>query len=308
VAMSDANVSTFRRVLRRVATYGSVFSAVFFLTVYWTFPYHLIAGRLVGEVERALGVKLEMQSLSPHWGLGLRAQDVVIVTSPADGEAMRIDIERFTARLKPIDSLLGGPSVAFDVRSEMGRLSGSAQRTRSQDVGLDVNLAGFSLGHVPGLAERLGVGLLGAVSGNVAVSLPEGRVEEISGVADLRIDEAGIGGGMISGATIPPIDLGDLTPRLVAEAGTLRFEPSLTVSSNDLDAEVSGTLQLRAAFATSRSDLVLRFRPTDAFWDANQMLAGLAQAMLRGAQQSDGFYAYRMSGAIGRPQFQPARN
>ncbi len=305
--MEESRRPKLRRALRYTLLYGGVFLVTFAATIYWTFPYALVTEKLVGEIERSAGVSLAMEDISPHWGLGLRARDVMIYKDGADAGGTGLKLDSVTVRLRLLSTVLTGPSVSFDLDGDLGRLRGTAQKARNDDVGIDLDIRTLSLGKVPGLAEALGVGLLGDVSGSVAVSFPQGRTEELSGVLDLRIAESGLGGGMIRGATVPPIEFGEIEPRIVAEVGTLRLDPTLVVSSDDLDAEVSGTLQLRGNIATSRADITLRFRPTDRFWEANQMLAGLARAMLSQAQQSDGFYAYSLSGAIGRPDFRPVR-
>ncbi len=304
--MEERKKSLTRRLIKSGALYGGVFFLAFAATVYWTFPYALVTQKLVSEIERSFGLNLEMSEISPHWVLGLKASDVVVVMGGRQGNERRLELDSVMVRIRPLQTILSGPSMALDLQGELGNLRGTANRTRSQEIGLDLNVDGISLGSIPGLADSLGVGLLGDISGNIAVSFPEDSMEKLSGVLDLRIDSSGIGGGMIRGATIPPIDLGRIEPRIVAEAGVLRIDPNLQVSSDDLDAEVMGTLQLRGNLPTSRAELTLRFRPTDRFWEANQMLAGLARAMLSSAQQGDGFYAYRLSGAIGRPNFRPA--
>ncbi len=330
--MSDEKKTTTRRFLRRTAIYGGVFLLSFAATVYWSFPYSSITNRMVGEVEQALGISLEMSSISPYRGLGIRARDVIAISGDEEGKEQRVVFDVVTARLRLLETLISGPSVAFDVRSELGRVRGRANQTRDAILGIDMEIEGLSLGRIPGLSESIGIGLIGEASGAVTMSMPSGRIEDLSGTFDVRIDGAGLGGGMVGGsagsrsssartsrgapgsvmemlrgATVPPIDFGDIEPRIVAEAGSIRLEPPLEIASADLDAQVTGTLELRENISTSRADMTFRLRPTDRFWEENQMLAGLAQAIMRQAEQSDGFYAYHLHGALSRPTLRPAR-
>lgn len=304
-----AKGSKTRRALRKAAGYGAIFSAAFTLTLYFTFPYELIADRALAEVEKKTGLDLEVAQLRPWWVVGLKADDVK-VTRPArrGGEPLEIRLTSVAARLKPIDSLFGGPAVAFDVESEAGGVTGTyQQQDDGKRVHVEADVDGLEVGKLPGVWDKLGVGFQGRASGRVTATLPPGKVDELNGKADLTLAGAKFGGGMVKGFTVPAVDLGDVNLDVLVEKGKLRFEPPLKVESKDLNAEVEGTLDLRPILVTSKANLELRFKPTDAFWDANKKVAGLAQAVLNNAKGGDGWYGYRLGGLLGRPSFVPKR-
>lgn len=304
--MAATRISKF---LRRSFGYGSIFSFAFSLTLYWSFPYALIGERLLGDVRAESGLEIEVGELRPHWLTGLKATDVTIKTRPRrkSDEPFELLLSELTVSLHVLDSLFGHPTVGFNAVTELGSVSGVVQKLEDDRVALELELDAVEIGKIPRIWDELGIGFQGTASGDADITLPQGSPLKFDGTVDLMLSQAKFGGGMIKGFTVPTVELGDVPIRFTSEAGRVSFDPPLTIKSVDLDAKISGVIELKSAFATSNADLLLKFKPTDKFWKDNSKLSGIAQGLLKNSQASDGFYTYELKGRLGRPNFRAKR-
>lgn len=295
--------------VKRAAAYVGAFCLAFLVTLYWSLPYDLVGQRILDLVQQQSGIRIQTASLSPYRLIGIEAQGVKVDVPPRipGQHGISFSVDRITARLEPIDSLFGGLAVAFTAAAPEGRISGTVQEKKKGAVHLDASVDTLSLGKIPGLWDDLGVGFQGKVTGRVTGTVTNNDPRTLDGLADLHVKGAKFGGGMIHGFTVPGVDLGDVHLQVASDKGVVTFEPPLKIESKDLDARLSGTIHLRQIPVTSGMNLVLRFRPTTAFWQANSKLAGLAQAMLRNARDPGGFYAYRITGVLAQPRIFPKR-
>lgn len=301
--------SRVRSVLKAFFAYGGVFFVSFALTLYWSFPYELVAKKVFATIHQRSGLVVTTSSIRPYWLVGLQA-DGVTLKQPArrPGEPpLSVSLSSVTARLKPIDSLFGGLAIAFDATAPEGHVSGTVQEQKDKAVHVALDVHSLDVGKIPDLWDALGIGFTGNASGTFTATITPNHVEKTNGLADLTISKAKFGGGMIRGFTVPGVDLGDVHLQAAIEKGVVRLEPPLKIAGKDLDARVSGTLRLRPILVTSGMDLKVAFRPTERFWKANGTLASIGKSMLRGARQPDGYYGYRMTGVVGHPRFLPSR-
>ncbi len=300
---------TVGRWLKRILGYGLVFWAAFGVTLYYSFPYEVIGDRLLGEAEARFGAKVEVGALSPYWITGLSAETVTITfpAKRAGKDDLILPFDRVSARLKPLDSLLGAPTVAIILEANAGEISGDVSLLEDERINAILQVQRLTLGDLGGVWDKLGLGFAGTVTGDLNLTLPQTQPTALDGTANLQVAEAKFGGGMIKGFTVPGMDLGTFALELAAEKGKLEFAPPLEVKGKDLAAFISGTIDLRPVMSTSRGNLALRFKPTDAFWKDNATLAGIAKAMLEGSKDSEGYYAYDLTGPLGRPGFSPHR-
>ncbi len=307
-----------KTLLKKGLGYSAVFLLSFLVGLYASFPYELLAARLLSAAEERLGIRVDVQDLSPWWLIGLAAEGVDIeVPRRRGGDPVAIHLDRVLARLHPIDSMLSGPTVSVEATdAALGTLEATVA-VADEAVAVNLDRLALSIGKLPGLWDMLGVGFQGEAAGTASVTLPlrpagSARsgidLSKVAGYTDLRIEGAKFGGGMVKGFTLPPIDLGTVPLKLRIEKGTATTDGPLKIEGRDLQAEIDGKIVLRPIFLTSRVDLSLRFKPTEAFWEENKKLAGLAQALLNNAKRSDGWYGYRMTGQLGRPSFRPKRD
>ncbi|MDF1562204.1 MAG: type II secretion system protein GspN [Deltaproteobacteria bacterium] len=304
-------VRTVGRWLKKTLGYGLVFLLAFGVTLYYSFPYEVIGDRVLASAEEAIGARVEVDSLAPYWITGLSAESVTLTfpaTKPGK-EDFVLTLEQVRVRLKPLASLFGSPTaaVAIALGEGKGAIEGDVSLLDENRINAVLAIQSLALGELGSVWDKVGLGFAGNVSGELDLVLPQNLPTALDGGGRLEIAGAQFGGGMIKGFTVPGMDLGTFELNVTAEKGKLDFVPPLEIDGKDLAAEIAGSIELRPLLATSRGDLQLRFKPTDAFWKANATLAGLAKAMLEGAKDKDDYYAYDLSGPLGRPNFAPHR-
>jgi hypothetical protein len=128
-----------------------------------------------------------------------------------------------------------------------------------------------------------------------------------SGEVSFECVDATLGGGSMRipgaagpGLAVPKIRLGAVKGRLLVKDGVGTFEP-VGVKSPDLEAKLSGSVQLRDDLERSLYRLELRFRLSDDLkkrQPATALLATLLERVARGEQQQDGFSRVRLSGTL----------
>jgi len=297
------------KIAKRVLAYGGVFIAAFVLTLYWSFPYELVAKKVLAQVHQRSGIEVTTGSVRPYWVLGLEAEGVkATLPSRRPGQApLALSLSSATLRLKPIDSLFGGLAVAFDAHAPEGHVSGTVQQKKNKAVHLALDVHHLDIGKIPKVWDALGIGFTGDAHGKATMTLVPNQIQKTNGLIDVTVDKAKFGGGMIHGFTVPGLDLGQWHLKAAIEKGVVRLEPPLKIAGKDLDARVAGTIRLRPILVTSGMDLQVEFRPTERFWKANATLASLGKSMLRSAQKPNGYYGYRLTGVVGNPRFMPSR-
>lgn len=295
-----------RRWMKTFFLYSLVFDLAFFTSVYWSFPYGRIAERGLAQAQKTIGAKIEFGDVGPHLLTGIEATDVRIEKSSNQGPLV-LELSSLSARLHPLDSLLSGPTVDFSAESELGEISGVFRRPDETTQQIELSIEGLEVGMLPGVWDSLGVGFAGSATGEVNLTIPTEDPNKVSGKVALNITEAKFGGGMVKNFTVPPMGLGDVPLSILAEDGRLVFEPPLKIDGPDLQADVSGSIELAGRFAMSKADLELSFQPTEKFMKENETLASLAGAVLGQAKGKDGRYSYTLKGRLGRPNFRPNR-
>ncbi len=303
-----------RRFLSKLLGYGAVFLLSFLFGLYHSFPYELLAQRLFEAVHSRFGIQIDVGELSPWWLVGLQAREVEIeVPRRNKSDPLQIHLDRIIGRLHPLESLLSQLTVTVDVLDEALGQTSTTVHFDEPLVGIDVARLDVQVGAIPGVWDDLGVGFQGRARGQADLSAPLLKsgagvdVTKLAGTTDLVVEDAKFGGGMLKGFALPPIDLGTVPLKLEIEDGTARTDGPQRIRGPELEAEVDGTLKLRPIFLTSRLDVSLRFKPTDAFWKKHEKLAGLVQALLKSAKGADGWYGYRITGQLARPNFRPMR-
>jgi len=167
----------------------------------------------------------------------------------------------------------------------------------------------------------LGIPLQGTLDGTVNLTKPEGKANKGSGSVSLEIKDAivGDGKGKLKGAlALPPINVGTITLTGDAKDGILKIT-KLAAGGKDLDLQGEGRISMRELATESLCDAQVRFRVSDAYRAKNDItkslfgapgssappLLELADPRIKQSKRADGFYAWAMRGALGRPEFFP---
>jgi len=282
---------------------------VFGLTVYLSFPYDLIGEKGVKLFESRTGAKLSFETLSPSFVTGLGASGVRLTLPPGanKAEGLSFDLGEVGVRVRLLSTMMGSPSVSFNLAGELAKLSGSVTQRGEEGFDATVQLEELDLGQLGSVWDSLGLAFSGKVSGGSTLTLPRDNPVAFSGDLHLSFSDAAFGGGMVKGFSVPSVSLGNFELGAAAAKGRLEFAPSLVIDSKDLGAEVTGSIDLKPVLATSFAKLELKFKLQEAFIKANSALASIATGMLASGKGSDAYYHYSLSGRVGRPTFLPIR-
>lgn len=319
-----------KKVLKGILYPSFYFTAlVAFLLV--SFPYDRLKQRLVAEFNArqpaGAGSRLEIETMSGYWISGVEAQGVKLHAAPPppgeDGkqeEGRVVTVDDIHLRVSMLRFLFGTLQVAFGGEAFGGSLSGStsdADGARSFVLELD----GVNVGDLPLLREVVGLPLSGKLSGNIDLRMPEAKLSKAEGKIDLKIVDLSFGDGKAkirNTLALPKVEAGELS--LVAEAtdGRLKIE-KLAATGNDVELAADGSIRLREPLDTSLAELSLRFKFADKFKsknDTTKALFGEPGSSLPGlfdldpknqrAKRPDGFYAFRLTGPLGKLDAQPA--
>ncbi len=299
-----------------------------------TFPYERVKDRIIAEFEASQkepGKRLEIDELSGYWLFGIEAEGVRLISEPpAHATSGKKDEKAPAARVLAIDSvevsvailrrLFGTLYVTFSAEIGGGEIEGTFiqddQRAEIEVEGQDVNVAGLSL-----LEDVVELPLEGTLAGTVHLVLPEGKMKLAEGDFELSISDLAVGDGKAKirdTIALPKLRAGDLNLKAEASEGRLDVK-ELSAKGPDFELSADGNIRLRDPFDRSLSDLNVGFKFADAYKNKNDMTRGLFGApgskvpglfdldpKIKRAKADDGFYRWRVGGALGQLNFRPS--
>jgi len=293
--------------LRKLAA-PLLFVAAFVLFVVWSFPYDDLARRLEQEA-RAAGGDLVIEKLGAGGLLGVTARGVKLRLPAAPGveASPELRFDRVDARVDLLPLLLRRVSFAWAVEGYGGRARGRGALAKDQRLGplesLTLDTTDLDVQKLPA-RELIGLELGGRVAAKVDLPqmLPP---DQASGRAAVTFKGMAITGGAVRGFTLPKLSLGDVEAGATIEKGLAKIERT-TARNGDVEAEVSGTIRMKPLLSLSQADLNVRFKPSDAWLNANPMLRGLLSAV-GNARQPDGSYLFTLTGPLSNIASRPGR-
>jgi len=314
--------------LRRILTgvgYGAAYLFLLVIFFYLTFPYDRLKSRIVGDFNaRQTGpdpMRLEVDELDSYWFSGVEAEGVRLVSKAdevhsgkAKSKTKVTGIEHAHARLSILSLLIGRRTVTFGADAFGGSVDGTISDSDAER-NVDVEIEGLDLGQTPLLAGLLGLPVAGALSGTIELTSPEARLSKANGKIALKVSGVSVGDGKAKIRDIialPKLDAGELVLAAEVKAGQVKVT-QFSANGPDLELSADGGIRLRDQPDQSYLNLTAEFKFTDRYTnkdDLTKALFGRSGAFdldpkNRRARRSDGFYAWRVSGALGRPTFAP---
>lgn len=308
---------------------------VFYLTVLSifmlvTFPYDRLKERVVAEFNARQpagdGARLAIEEMSGYWLTGVEAQGVTLTTPPppsTDGkqrEPRVVTIDDVHARVSFFRLLFGTVHVSFGAEAFGGEVSGyTSDGGDARTIFVELDKVG--VGDLPLLPDVVGLPLKGALSGVIDLRLPESKLSKAEGKIELEITDGVVGDGKAKirdTIALPALAVGTL--EFVAEVtdGRLKVD-KFGAKGADIEVVADGSVRLREPFDSSLAELSLRFSFSDRYKNKNDMTRGLFGApgstmpglfdldpKTKAAKRPDGFYAWRLTGPLGRLEPQPA--
>lgn len=318
--------SRVRAILPKIA-YPALYLVAFAIALPVTFPYDQLRDRLVVEFNSQQrpgpgAQELQIEELSSHWITGVKAEGVILTsaaTEPGKSPAILM-IDRATARISLLPLIIGRKTVSFSLEAFGGTIDGwFSQSSDRREV--EVELDGVDIGRIDPLTGLLELPMSGQAAGKAHLVMPEGKASQATGELDFKVAGVTIGDGKkkLKGLmALPKIDIGDLEFSAEAAEGVLKIS-KFGATGKDVELDGGGRIQMREMAMQSVCDVNLKFKINDGYRTKNKETESLfgsptskapplieMDPKVRRAKQSDGFYAFHMSGLLGDPRFDPA--
>ncbi|HEX2730808.1 MAG TPA: type II secretion system protein GspN [Polyangiaceae bacterium] len=316
---------------------GYIFLFCFF--AYLAFPYDRLKERIVLGYNRSQAdspepKRMEIGKLTWSWRFpGVVMSDVDLISpkpkpdpdAPPDApapEQKTVHVDQVYARIAPLSYLFGNTVVTLSVDGFGGELHGTYENSTAATK-LDVELEDINPGDLPGVPELLQLPVSGKLSGQIELTLPEGKYSLANGTVELEVSELKLADGKtkVRGLlALPEIDAGTLNIKATATEGRVDLE-KFEVKGDDLEAQADGKLRLRDKLEQSMSEQInLSFKFSDKYRDKDDntrsLLGKPGDAMgglidmtpqVKQAKQQDGSYAWRVLGTFSALSFSPSR-
>ena len=308
----------------RVFGYVAWFLGCFTLGVLFTFPLDGMKPLFITEAEKFLGKgkqgahgvdpEVTVESLRMS-GLGIKATRVHVRfgnREPEPGPEVDIDSVWVSASLLSAVS----SNKTLQLRAELYDGDFDAEVTvddKQNVVAVDANVDGVDLAKVPLLIARLGVPVEGKIDADIELDMGKAPEKEAAGHIDLDVKGFGIGAGNITavpgGFEIPEgIKLGNLKGRVPVKQGVGTIEVLKLEGTPDVEAEVTGTIHVKARPQLSRLDADGWVRPLASFLDKNAKIKSALELgekiqlpgapSLSKAKDDEGRYHFAAKGAL----------
>lgn len=298
--------------------YWSWFSFCFTIAVVLTFPLAGLKPLLIDQAEKFLGkgrqgaygsdpvVTIGDLGMS---GLGVKATRVQVqLASPNADPGPLIDIDRLWVSGSLLSLVSANKTLQLEASLYGGDINADVTVNEKQEpVAIDADIDDLDFSKVAPIIAKLGVGLEGIANGSVAIDLGAAADKDAKGDVALDIKGFGIGQGkLVLGAGMDftlanGLRLGDLKLRLPIDKGTGPLSLMLEGAS-DVEAEVTGTLNMKPKMAMSRLEADGWVRPTAAMLAKEPLIkSGIELADQFGgnkAKDDEGRYHFAMRGPL----------
>jgi type II secretion system protein N len=328
----------------RIAGYAAFYVFSLMIFAYLTFPYDRLKERIIDEFHaRQTGpdaMKLEIDSLDGYYLSGVEAEGIRLISTgkassadvPEEGAAPAavsaetvpakpsvLSIESAHARVGLLPLLVGSIRLSFGAEAFGGSVSGSTSESDGARR-ISVELEELALGQATLLSDAVGLPLAGTLNGKLELSLPENKLAKAEGTVSMKMEGLSAGDGKAKirdTIALPKVEAGDLTFEGESTDGQLKVN-NFSASGPDLELATEGSVRLRDPMQSSLLNLTARFRFTDRYMGKNEMTRGLfgspgssvpglfdLDPKNKRAKRADGFYGWRVTGSLTRPQFVP---
>lgn len=306
-----------------LAGYFLFFDVCFVVAAILMFPLEGIKPLVIDQAEKALGKGKQGRSgVDPvvtigelgMSGLGVGARRVQVQlanTEPEPGPTLELDRVRLSASLLSLFST--NKTVQLDADLYKGSVSADVTFDPKQNiVAADIEVDDVQLGGIGPIIGALGLPVEGRVDATIDVELGATPEKDGKGTIEVRVTGLTVGPGNLK--AVPGgfefeqgVSLGTLVVKAPIDKGQgdldVRFE-----GATDLEAEVTGTINVRGKLPQSRLDVDGWFRPVAAFLDKNAKIKSALEIgeklnfsgapSLSKAKDGEGRYHFEAKGAL----------
>ena len=316
--------------LRRIlayAGYPAFYVVCLVVFSYVCAPWERLKNAMVTSFNASAPLHMQMEKLTWAWRFpGIVAKGVKLVGSPppanSSGKAPpppEYVIDDLFARVSMFPLLWGTTSVALSLDGFGGSID-TGIRTSSDGRSMQVELDGVDASKMPYLTELIGLPLGGTVTGKIDLKLPQEKLSLADGSIELKIADLTLGDGktkirdMIA---LPTVRAGQFSMKADVTEGTVKIS-ELSTKGADLEVVSEGRIRLMDHPEASLAELTLRFKFADGYKNKDDMTRSIFGApgssvpglfdldpKMKQAKRGDGFYAWRITGPLGRLNFAP---
>jgi len=295
-----------RRLLRIGATAG--FGWLVFFTVFvLTLPYGRAKDYLVVLADQQ-GYDVEVKSLGPALGLGIRAKEITIASRPSGGgKPTRIVVPLAKAHWSLLGALAGRQTFEFSAKVFGGDVDVETSRSKTES-GLRVQTSDIDLSDLPWIKAAINLPLSGSLDVQLDEKMPGNRASAMVGSLTWTCGACSVGDGkaklviannplLAEGLGLPKIRLGDFVGHVAIDKGVGRLQ-GVQAKSPDGEIYIEGEVKFADRFASSSMDLYIRFKLSDALLKSSEKLRTIMQFAGAGGKRPDGFYGLRLTGSL----------
>lgn len=323
--------------------YPLFFNLAFWAALHLTFPYDALRDRIVTEASRASGMKVEIGKVRLAGVSGITLKDVDLskegaefaaaaaaeaaagggegaapgegaeaaaaagapegAAAPAPAGPPKIHFDSVTAQADLFSLIRGKRALKFSAEAWGGELDGRMMMGEEESV-LEARGSGIDLAKSP-LKDLAGLDLVGTLD-RLTIDLKSPGPDFSKADGEIAIDGKGLllNGGEVQHFELPKIAMGELGGKIKVEKGNGTFD-KLGLKGDDLEAQIEGTLRLAPVFKQSSLNTKLKIKPSDDWWNKNEMLKTAANFAL--PADKNGWRVINVYGQIAHPNFRPQK-
>ena len=336
------------RMIRLLKWVGYPLFAIFAFVVafYLMFPYDKVKTRVEDFLSASGDMDVSIGELGPSPLTGVKAEDLIVrfkeapgqgpnpmATTGGEGEGegeasgkpakksnrpkySRVVLDEVRIGVGLLAALGGGLDISFDVEGMGGTLEGAFSRSKKKDMKIKAKAEDIKLGQAKILSSKLGLPLVGGLSAEVDLNVPEGKMNEASGSIRISCKGCSVGDGkkklkikgnafLASGITLPKLRMGRMSGEVKVDKGVARIQ-SFSAKSPDLEVKIEGNVQLRKPMGFSVISGYIRFKVSKELKEKNPAF-GLLDSAMASAKRPDGFFGMKIFGSLNNPKFIPSR-
>ena len=297
-----------------------LFMFVIFLRI--VFPYDKVKERIIANFNAqqrpgSAQQQLQIDDVRGWWLTGVRIKGIHLISAPTEPGAAPSDLKIEEARVKVgvIAAMFGHTDASFHVDAFGGDIDGSYDDS-AKERSIEAELDGVDLTKIDALTDLLGLPVEGHAHGTLKLVLPEQKASKGTGTVTLEVADVAIGDGkakLKNALDWPKLAVGALSLTAEAKDGVLKLT-KLSAGGKDLELSGDGKIQMRDLASESTVDVNMKFKINDSYRSKSKLTEALFGApgstkggdvdrfvpKMKAAHRSDGFYAFKLQGLLGK--------
>ncbi len=302
--------------LRRYGLWGLAGFATFIVLLVMMLPTRAIAWRIGYEAKRA-GYDIEVGDVSVSLLGGLTLEEVRWTFQPSrPGQVpSTLEIEEVGVDVAVLKLMFGVVDLDLEAQIDDGKITGNWYKGKDE-IQVRLEVTDLPLYAVPKARQALNAPLQGTVALKVELTVPEKKFAQTQGVIEVACAACRVGDGetllfvpgarglLAKGVTVPEIDLGTLSGRIVFEDGKGATDGPIEAESDDVKVTIEGTVDLKDPFRKSRMSLVMKLDVAQEFQQREDSIRLLVQTAPKSQRLDapESGLGFKLTGPVSHPR------